>query len=109
LSQPDLLRIAGLGKREVPGIHSPETASDARATTLALLARRARGATICPSEVARTIAAAAGKADWRGEMSAVHAAIDAMVTERLIWLSWKGKAMAVREGPYRIGQGDPKA
>ena len=73
-----------------------------RAATLALLAARAPGATICPSEVARTIAAAAGTTDWRGEMAGVHAAIDAMVVEGVVRLSWKGKAMAVREGPYRI-------
>jgi len=41
---------------------------DPRIVTLALLARRAPGATICPSEVARAIAP-----DWRGAMPAVHA------------------------------------
>ncbi|WP_333998603.1 DUF3253 domain-containing protein [Sphingomonas aurantiaca] len=44
---------------------------DAKAVTLSLLERRAPGATICPSEVARAIAE-----DWRGAMPAVHAAID---------------------------------
>ena len=80
---------------------------DARATTLALLARRAKGATVCPSEVARALAAASGKADWRGEMRAVHAAVDAMVAEGVVRLSWKGVAKAVREGPYRIGRVRP--
>lgn len=77
---------------------------DVRSATLSLLARSAADATLCPSEVARAIAAAAGKADWRGEMPAVHAAVDAMVADGLVALSWKGQAKTVREGPYRIGR-----
>jgi hypothetical protein len=82
------------------GASSPDLAR----TTLALLARRPAGATICPSEVARAIAAAAGEADWRGEMPAVHAAVDAMVAEGLVRLSWKGEDVPARDGPYRIGR-----
>jgi hypothetical protein len=82
----------------------PEPA-DARTATLTLLGRCAPGATVCPSEVARVIAAAAGREDWRGEMAGVHAAVDALVAEGMVRLSWKGVAMAVREGPYRIGAG----
>lgn len=74
---------------------------DPRATTLSLLARRAPDATICPSEVARAIAAA----DWRGAMPAVHAAIDGLVRDGLVQLSWKGERLAARSGPYRIGRG----
>ena len=81
----------------------PETASEQQPWRCS--PRRAPGATICPSEVARTLAAAAGKADWRGEMPAVHAAIDALVAEGRVRLSWKGSAMPAREGPYRIGRG----
>lgn len=77
---------------------------DARSATLALLAGRAADSTVCPSEVARAIAAAAGTADWRGAMPEVHSAIDAMVAEGLVRLSWKGEAMPVRGGPYRIGR-----
>jgi hypothetical protein len=80
---------------------------DARSATLALLADRAAGATVCPSEVARAIAAAAGTADWRGEMPAVHAAIDLMVADGLVRLSWKGVEMPARDGPYRIGLAGP--
>lgn len=76
----------------------------ARAATLALLAARAPGATVCPSEVARALATAAGKADWRGELASVHAAVDALVAERRVRLSWKGTALAARAGPYRIAQ-----
>ncbi|USU07048.1 DUF3253 domain-containing protein [Sphingomonadaceae bacterium OTU29MARTA1] len=72
---------------------------DPRAVTLSLLACRASGATICPSEVARVIAP-----DWRGAMPAVHAAIDALVGEGLVRLSWKGRSLATRSGPYRIGR-----
>ncbi len=78
---------------------------DARSVTLGLLARRAPGATVCPSEVARAIATAAGRPDWRGEMAGVHAAVDGMLADGLVRLSWKGAAKAVREGPYRIGRG----
>jgi Protein of unknown function (DUF3253) len=88
----------GAGMEDVP-------VRGARATTLALLARRGAGSTICPSEVARALAAASGKGDWRGEMPAVHAAVDALAAEGAVRLSWKGEAMAVRDGPYRIGRG----
>ena len=81
-------------------------AGNARKATLALLAGRAADATICPSEVARFLAAAAGKEDWRGAMPAVHAAIDGLAAEGLVRLSWKGAAMPVRNGPYRIGRRD---
>ncbi|HEX9964456.1 MAG TPA: DUF3253 domain-containing protein [Allosphingosinicella sp.] len=81
------------------------TQADARAATLALLDRRAASATICPSEVARALAVASGTSDWRREMPAVHAAVDAMVGSGLVRLSWKGEAMPVRDGPYRIGRG----
>lgn len=77
---------------------------DVRATTLALLAGRAVEATVCPSEVARAIAAMAGISDWRGEMPDVHSAIDLMVADGLVRLSWKGQSMPVRDGPYRIGR-----
>lgn len=74
--------------------------ADVRDTVLALLGQRAAGATVCPSEVARRIAATAD--DWRGEMPAVHAEIDDMVAQGIVTLSWKGVAMPVRAGPYRI-------
>ena len=82
---------------------------EARSTTLALLAGRAAGATLCPSEVARALAAEAGRTDWRGEMPAVHAAIDSMLAEGLVRLSWKGEPMPARDGPYRIGRAGPGA
>lgn len=68
----------------------------------ALLAQRAEGATICPSEAARLLAGPQG--DWRAEMDAVHAAADALADEGTIALSWKGAEMQKRRGPYRIAR-----
>ncbi|WP_419808778.1 DUF3253 domain-containing protein [Sphingomonas sp.] len=76
--------------------------TDARDTTLALLARRAPDATICPSEVAKALVA--GAAGWREAMPAVHAAVDALVAEGEVRLSWKGAALPIRAGPYRIAR-----
>lgn len=75
---------------------------DARAATLALLGDRAAQATVCPSEVARVLAAAAGTTDWRAAMPTVHGAVDGLVADGLVRLSWKGAALAARDGPYRI-------
>lgn len=77
---------------------------EARAAVLTLLARRAPRATVCPSEVARAMAAAMGEEDWRGAMPAVHAAVDGLVAARLVRLSWRGEVKPVREGAYRIGR-----
>ncbi|WP_332703843.1 DUF3253 domain-containing protein [Sphingomonas sp. PB4P5] len=80
----------------------------ARDATLALLSCRAHGATICPSEVARALAAppqtGAPGTNWREFMPIVHAAVDELVAEGLVRLSWKGAPLAARAGPYRIGQ-----
>lgn len=72
------------------------------AAILALLAERAEGATICPSEAARRFAGPGG--DWRAEMEAVHAAADALLEAGAIRLSWKGEAKEKRRGPYRIAR-----
>jgi hypothetical protein len=73
--------------------------TDPRAATLDLLARRAAGATICPSEVARALS----PKDRRGAMPSVHAAIDGLVRDGAMRLGWKGERLATRSGPYRIG------
>mgnify|MGYP002780238135 CR=1 FL=1 len=67
---------------------------------LTLLAERAGGATICPSEAARRLAGPGG--DWRAAMPQVHAAVDTLLARRAIILSWKGRALPQRRGPYRI-------
>ena len=71
-----------------------------RETALMLLASRAADATVCPSEVARAIA----PEGWRAAMPLVHAAVDTLVEEGHVELSWKGKTLAERSGPYRIGR-----
>ena len=35
-------------------------------------------------------------------MPEVHAAVDQMAAEGLVQLSWKGRALPARQGPYRI-------
>lgn len=80
---------------------------EVRSATLALLDRRTPDSTVCPSEVARALAAQRGGKDWRGEMPAVHAEVDKMLAEGLVRLSWKKEAMPVRDGPYRIARAGP--
>lgn len=80
---------------------------DAREATLAMLAKRARGSTVCPSEVARALVGSRleqAPSHWRDAMPAVHAAVDRLVTQGLVRLSWKGKMLSTRSGPYRIGR-----
>ena len=81
-------------------------AGDPRAVVLALLASRSAEATICPSEAARVLAAGRGSENWRDEMAAVHAAVDGLMAEGIVQLSWKGEARAERAGAYRIGRAD---
>lgn len=35
-------------------------------------------------------------------MPVVHSAVDAMVSDGMIGLSWKGQDLGMRSGPYRI-------
>lgn len=74
----------------------------AEAAIRALLAERAPGATICPSEAARRLSGPQG--DWRAEMAAVHAAVDIMIAQGTIALSWRGEPKQKRRGPYRIAR-----
>ncbi|EDL49240.1 DUF3253 domain-containing protein [Erythrobacter sp. SD-21] len=69
---------------------------------LRLLSKRAPDATICPSEAAREIAGEDD--DWRLRMDDVHCAVDRLVEEGRIRLSWKGAALERRDGPYRIAR-----
>ena len=66
------------------------------------LAQRAPGATLCPSEAARDLAGDSG--DWRAHMDDVHRAVDRLLEEGCIALSWKGVPMDRRDGPYRIAK-----
>ena len=82
--------------------------ADARVATLDLLEVRAPNATVCPSEVTRALAGGASEGattgDWRSVMPAVHASVDQLLAEGCIWLSWKGKKLTGRAGPYRINR-----
>ncbi|WP_379922407.1 DUF3253 domain-containing protein [Erythrobacter sp. R86502] len=69
---------------------------------LTLLAERAAAATICPSEAARRLAGPGG--EWRVQMDAVHAAADDLAALGDVTLSWKGRPMQKRRGPYRIAR-----
>ncbi|NVD45813.1 DUF3253 domain-containing protein [Qipengyuania atrilutea] len=81
--------------------------SSADKAILTLLDERSEGATICPSEAARSLA---GDEEWRGEMQRVHEAVDCLVRSGKVRLSWKGRPLSARSGPYRIallGKGQP--
>lgn len=73
---------------------------DAREATLSLLFTRAEGASVCPSEVARVLATDTD--DWRAAMPEVHAAVDQLAAEGRVRLSWRGRILPSRAGPYRI-------
>ena len=81
---------------------------DARQMTLVLLNTRAGQGSICPSEVARALirpaGAGPGAPNWRSVMPAVHAAVDQLVSEGAVRISWKGATLATRAGPYRISR-----
>lgn len=77
---------------------------DAQEAIRTLLADRAEGATICPSEAARLMAGAG--ADWRVAMPQVHRAAEELLRSGAIALSWKGKPLKTPAGPYRIGRSD---
>jgi hypothetical protein len=75
--------------------------ANARDTTLAILASRSPDATVFPSEVARAIAPGAG---WRDAMPIVHSAVECLLEEGTVRLSWKSD-LTTRAGPYRVSRG----
>jgi hypothetical protein len=72
-----------------------------RKAVLDLLATRRAEGSVCPSEVARAISPGS---DWLSAMPIVHAAVDKLIAENRVRLSWKGEPLALRKGPYRIGR-----
>lgn len=86
------------------GSEEPPASDRVRTLTFALLDARAADATICPSEIARALVAGDAPDSWRDVMPVVHAAIDALVIQGRVRLSWKGRPLAARDGPYRIGR-----
>ena len=74
----------------------------ASAIIVLLLAKRAADATLCPSEAARALAAENRSMEWRTAMPVVHAAVDGLLDNGDVLLSWKGEPLKARSGPYRI-------
>jgi len=95
--------------REVGELSAVVELEAARRTMIELLARRGPFATLCPSEVARTLVQdkpGGGISDWRDVMPIVHAATDQLLLEGMIDLSWKRAGLTSRMGPYRIRRRD---
>ena len=78
----------------------------ASAMIVSMLANRAADATLCPSEVARALVVENKSEEWRTAMPVVHAAADALLHSGSVKLSWKGKPLKTRSGPYRIAFGN---
>lgn len=85
-------------------MHDDAQSFDAGAAVLELLAERADGLTICPSEAARRIAPDA----WREAMPTVHEAARALVAEGRVVIT-QGREVIVPTdvvGAYRIRLAD---
>lgn len=80
----------------------PSSAADPRlvASIRALLAQRAEGATICPSEVARAV----GGDDWRALMQPARDAARELVDAGEVEVTQRGEVVDVTtaRGPVRI-------
>lgn len=72
---------------------------------VSLLNMRAANSTLCPSEVARALMVENKGDAWRTAMPVVHAAVDSLLDFGVVQLSWKGKPLKARSGPYRIAIG----
>lgn len=70
----------------------------------ALLAARAPGRTICPSEAARKLAGAGG--DWRALLPEIHAAVLALATASRTAVTQRGQPVdpLTARGPIRLGR-----
>ena len=84
-----------------------EEATDAalERAVLALLDQRAPGATICPSEAARSV----GGEGWRSLMKPARAAAGRLVTRGEVEITQRGRVVdgASARGPIRIRRVDP--
>lgn len=83
------------------------------AATLALLEARSRGATICPSEAARAVAADAGdpsEAAWRELMEPARRAARRLVHAGQVEITQKGRVVDPSDarGPIRVRRVDPR-
>lgn len=77
---------------------------DLEQSILDLLEQRAPGATICPSEAARAVAADAGREDWRGLMDLARAAGRRLADQGQIEVTQRGQVVdaATARGPIRF-------
>ncbi len=107
--EPVLLEEASdLGKRDRPDKPFPPDDATDRAIETALwtlLDRRAVDATVCPSEVARSIASAA--ADWRALMPSVRAVAKRLAGAGLLRVTRQGHEVidaTAGGGPIRLGR-----
>jgi hypothetical protein len=85
----------------------PVSKVDATHLIRVILAARQPDATICPSEIARQLAICQRSPNWRHYMPFVHAAIDNLVSDGEVSLSWKAKPLASRNGPLSHWQTRP--
>ncbi|MFN7699364.1 MAG: DUF3253 domain-containing protein [Deltaproteobacteria bacterium] len=71
--------------------------------TIALLAARARGATICPSEAARAVAGD-DEAAWRALMERARSAARRLVERGLVEITQRGRVVdpSAARGPIRV-------
>lgn len=76
---------------------------------LDLLAERSRGATICPSEVARRVAAREEHEDWRGWMERARWAARRLVADGAIEITQRGRVVdpSTAKGPIRLRRVEP--
>jgi len=74
----------------------------------ALLQARGRGKTLCPSEVARAVAAREGHEDWRGWMERTRQAARRLVAAGEIEITQKGRVVdpSTARGPIRLRRRD---
>jgi Protein of unknown function (DUF3253) len=88
---------------DTPPDPHPITDTTIRDALLALLAARAGGASICPSDVARTLAGDAGP--WRPLMPRVRNVARALVHEGQVQVTQRGSPLSAHApwvGPIRI-------
>ncbi len=93
----DEVRYCSQGCRR-QGVSGTDTALEA--ALLSLLQRRARGATVCPSEAARSI----GGEDWRPLMEPARAAARRLVASGQVEITQGGRVVdgSTAKGPIRV-------
>ena len=72
---------------------------------LAMLAKRAPGKTVCPSEVARSLVAGMDPAPWRALMPDVRSAADRLAAAGRLRVTQRGSPVSAADavGPIRLG------